>query len=599
MHVQFTPTALVGPCGKLAIRNDDPITRKLAMLFDGECTELGPLAAARKYGFTKQRYFQLRHTFCEQGAIGLQNHKRGPKRPSRRTDAIVCQVLRHRFLDPDASAKVIAQKLCQARHPISISSVERVFRRYGLQKKLYVPPTPPPRIETQCTKQHPASYLADPISLERGWRQNVADKVSGTCVGLWLLIPEHLRLGTWDLLCGWTHQTPERVEPRLAMQLVHEAALCVHGLREKRCLSHKGFETLNGLPFVASDLAVHNLLNDHTVAEAEDLQCNLGRIRHRLGHFQGRNIAIDPHRVRSYSQRQMPHRCPHPEDPAVKTAQTFFSLDADTAQPICFTTGTAARTVAQATPPLLNLTQRILLPRPHQILALADSEHFAVEGMDSVRENTPFDLLVPMPNYRSYLQRILQIPDRQFTRHWAGMATASLPFLFSHNASTRPWRQIVQRGGEKSFSFKAFLTSSRRHTIPLLCSEYPKRWHIEEFFQTYQALGWNRAGTLNLHIRYAQMTMALIAQAASHQLRQRLGVPFQSWSASHLGRDLLQGLDGDIRVHDDTVVVTFYNPPNVERLRAAYEHLPDKLVSQNIDPRVPWLYGFKLDFRFR
>ena len=59
--------------------------------------------------------------------------------------------------------------------------------------------------------------------------------------GLWLLVAEHLRLGTWDLLCGWTRQTSERIEPRLALQLVHEAALCTTGLREGRCLTLRGF----------------------------------------------------------------------------------------------------------------------------------------------------------------------------------------------------------------------------------------------------------------------------------------------------------------------------------------------------------------------
>jgi hypothetical protein len=41
------------------------------------------------------------------------------------------------------------------------------------------------------------------------------------------------------------------------------------------------------------------------------------------------------------------------------------------------------------------------------------------------------------------------------------------------------------------------------------------------------------AGTLNLNIRYGQMTMALVAQAAIHQMRQRLGEPFSQWDASH------------------------------------------------------------------
>jgi hypothetical protein len=32
--------------------------------------------------------------------------------------------------------------------------------------------------------------------------------------------------------------------------------------------------------------------------------------------------------------------------------------------------------------------------------------------------------------------------------------------------------------------------------------------------------------TLNLNVRYGQMTSALVAQAAIHQMRQRLGEPF-------------------------------------------------------------------------
>ena len=35
-------------------------------------------------------------------------------------------------------------------------------------------------------------------------RQFLADKVMGNLAGLWLLVPELLRLGAWDLVCGWT-----------------------------------------------------------------------------------------------------------------------------------------------------------------------------------------------------------------------------------------------------------------------------------------------------------------------------------------------------------------------------------------------------------
>jgi hypothetical protein len=126
---------LIGPTGTLAVPADDEVTHKLAMLIEGQCQGLGPQQAAHKFGFTKQRYFQLRHAFLSRGALALASLKRGPKRPHRRTDEAVRQVIRHRFLDPDASAEVIAQKLRHVGLPLSTRIVERIIADFGLQKK--------------------------------------------------------------------------------------------------------------------------------------------------------------------------------------------------------------------------------------------------------------------------------------------------------------------------------------------------------------------------------------------------------------------------------------------------------------------------------
>ena len=93
--------------------------------------------------------------------------------------------------------------------------------------------------------------------------------------------------------------------------------------------------------------------------------------------------------------------------------------------------------------------------------------------------------------------------------------------------------QLVQRLGERpeQYEYKSFLSTTDADEVVAFMDDFPDRWHVEEFFHNHQALGWKRAGTLNLHIRYARMTMALIARAALHQLRQRLGEPYQSWEA--------------------------------------------------------------------
>lgn len=244
--------------------------------------------------------------------------------------------------------------------------------------------------------------------------------MSGIALGLWLLVPEHLRLGTWDLLVGWADTTPERVEPRLALQLVHEAALCTTGIRAKRALTQPGLALANGLPFIATDLAIHQLLGAHTMADAQRLQLALGHLRRASGDYAGQVLIIDPHRVRSYSKRRRPRRRKSSQAEVIKTHQTFFAIDADTRQPVAFTTATAARTVTQATPELLDLAAAILGPRPEPTLVLADAEHFTAELIDRVHQTTGFDLLVPMVIRPSFRRRLRLLPPEQFTRHWAG-----------------------------------------------------------------------------------------------------------------------------------------------------------------------------------
>ncbi len=62
---------LSGPKGYLPIKEDDEITYKLAMLFEGQCEGLGPVKAAKKFGFTRQRYYQILWQFLEKVQRGL------------------------------------------------------------------------------------------------------------------------------------------------------------------------------------------------------------------------------------------------------------------------------------------------------------------------------------------------------------------------------------------------------------------------------------------------------------------------------------------------------------------------------------------------
>ncbi len=311
-------------------------------------------------------------------------------------------------------------------------------------------------------------------------------------------------------------------------------------------------------------------------------------------------MVLDPHRVRSYSKRRMQQQCKDSKSKPIKTSQTFFALDGDTEQPICFTTATSSRKVSEATVDLLSLSGDILGTDAGESLVVADSEHYAAEVVDHVARETPFDLLVPMMLGRPMRRQLESLPAEEFQRHWVGYATAKRHYTPSRSVGGPYW-QFIQREGERAenYAYKSFLSTSDSEVAAALCQQFPKRWHIEEFFNRDQSLGWQRAGTQNLHIRYGQMSLALIAQALIHQLRCRLGEPYQSWDAGHLAQAIFGGLDGDVRVRDETIEVTLYNLPNADRFRSEYESLPSRMESEGVDPRMPWLYNYRLDFRFR
>ncbi len=121
----------------LTIQDGDLPSLKFLMLLEGAST-LGAEKAAHKYGFSPQRYHQLLTAFKTKGYEALINQKPGPKNNSARTEPVKNLVVRYKFLDPDQSAEVIAQKLRQQGHKISDSSVGRIIAEFGISKKTFI-----------------------------------------------------------------------------------------------------------------------------------------------------------------------------------------------------------------------------------------------------------------------------------------------------------------------------------------------------------------------------------------------------------------------------------------------------------------------------
>lgn len=449
-------------------------------------------------------------------------------------------------------------------------------------------------IEVHKTKRERKKCIISLLSIERDVREFLSKKVSSIYLGLWLLIPEYLRLGSWDLLKLWSGGEDKDINPRLALQMVNESALCVSGIRPVRSLSHQGFELLNGLPFLATDKSIHNLLSEHTVDDARKLQIALGKLRLTRGDYDKNGLlAFDPHRIHSYTRRIMPAKRKDRGSKSEKILQTFFCIDAITGQPIAFTIGSSCSTTSKATLELAEMVKSIL---PYNATAMADSEHATASIINEFSKDEQLNIIMPMRMIKKIKELNREI---SYERKWAGYSLGETSYEMS--GVDFPIRLAVQRSGEleNQYKYKPFAVTGSEDKLKLLSEDYPERWTIEEFFNFEAAMGWKRASTMNLNIRYGKMSLALIAQAATYQLRQKLPKPYKIWTAEHLANSVFRGIEGDLRVIDDTILVTFYGFPESFSIKNYYQNLPDKLISDGIDPRVPWLYNFKINFRFK
>ena len=158
LHFDPKTHQLNGPAGTLPLSNTDPLATRFLMLIEGECLDDNVARIANKYGYCRQRYYQILQAFQQGGLAALQAQKTGPKSNHRRTEQAVRQVLRYRFLDPESSPDVIAQKLHQTHFQISLRSVQRIIADYGLQKKTL---RPQPQ-KAPAPSAHPARQKTSP-----------------------------------------------------------------------------------------------------------------------------------------------------------------------------------------------------------------------------------------------------------------------------------------------------------------------------------------------------------------------------------------------------------------------------------------------------
>ena len=193
---------------------------------------------------------------------------------------------------------------------------------------------------------------------------------------VWLLVPEYLRLGTWDLLQGtFGSQSADDLNSRIAMQLVNEAALCVNRIRVEGSLCNQGFSLVNGLSFLAADETVHDLLNHRSVQAYEDMQIALMQIRGLQEHYDRARYIDHRPSQNTFCYGSVPCLIKRngPEKPLTKCCKPSFAQMPLADNHLHFAIGSSGKNCSPATLQLINMVEQGGITKA---LLVADKEHF-------------------------------------------------------------------------------------------------------------------------------------------------------------------------------------------------------------------------------
>ena len=133
--LRVTQSEIIGPRGKLPLKENDHAARKLVLLVLAECLGEHVADAAKACGYTRARYYQVQQAYLRGGTDALRRRKPGRTCNTVRTPDVEREIVRHVVLDPDATARVVAPRMKQQGTNVSQRSVERTTAKCGLQKK--------------------------------------------------------------------------------------------------------------------------------------------------------------------------------------------------------------------------------------------------------------------------------------------------------------------------------------------------------------------------------------------------------------------------------------------------------------------------------
>ena len=382
---------------------------------------------------------------------------------------------------------------------------------------------------------------------------------------------------------------PEKV----ALQLIWEPILgYVQGIRAVDPVSQADFGALSGLPFICSPSTEYRFLTETTTERSEAFQKDMGKRLLRLGYIKGDILNMDGHSIKVFSRKEMKASYLSKDKTYGKAIRSFYTQDQETKKPLFAKVAYSGATVAHVTPQLIEANKEIL-NRP--FLSVCDKEWFIGSLLDQLDKIHGVQVLLPLKRTAKRIKEMEAIPFEKFKDRYQNQPIARL--VTELDGFTGQMKLFVKSNEDGTFF--ALITNKKYFRAARAMEIYKKRWRIENFFNENAFLGLDRLPSLELNAIQTALTLKMVSYHLVDNFRKNLPNPFSTMKPESIYQSFIQGVQGKIQIKKDKLQVDVYGFKHRDVVASLLENLEQKLTSQNVDPRCPWLNSYVLNFSFK
>lgn len=380
---------------------------------------------------------------------------------------------------------------------------------------------------------------------------------------------------------------------KVALQLVWEPLFgYVKGIRAVDPVSQADFGALSGLPFICSASTEYRFLAESTIERSEAFQKHMGKRLVHLGYVTGDVLNMDGHSITLFSRKEMKASYLSKDKVYGKAIRTFYTQDQATKKPLFAKAAYSGATVAQVTPHLVEVNKEIL---GGPFLSVCDKEWFIGSLLDQLDKIHGIEVLLPLKRTAKRIREMEAIPFEEFKYRYENQPIARL--VTELDGFTGKMKLFVKRNEDGTFF--ALITNKKYFRAARAMEIYPKRWRIENFFNENAFLGIDRLPSLELNAIQTALTLKMVSFHLVDNFRKNLPEPFYTMNPESIYQHFIQGVQGKVQIKKHKLHVDIYGFQHRDMAASLFKDLEQKLISQNIDPRCPWLNDHILSFSFK